>query len=375
MRQFERGRHVPGQRRRPRRQADVPVPRDDGDLERSTTSAPVGSPTPCVADGVGTGDRVAFLDRNGLEYFEVLFGGALSGAVNVAVNWRLAPAEMAAVIDDSRAQVLVVHPEFVPCLAAMESGLPSVTRVVVLGDAKVDGDLGRRVGPRPPGRVRGLAGRPTRHGPRPRGRPRRRLDAALHLGHDRAAQGRDARQPQHRVHVGAGRRGRLRDRRGHREPGGHAVVPHRRVGLGAERHVARRHLGDPARHGPGRAPAVGERRGDHPRLSRPGRVDAAPGDPGHRPERPVEPRHHLLRGLSHRRGGPRPVPRGLRVPVRAGLRDDRDHRGHRPARPRRPRPPGPSPTSPAGRGQAHRRRRAADRRSRHRGRRRNGSGG
>ena len=36
------------------------------------------------------------------------------GAVNVAVNWRLAPAEMAAVIDDSRASVLVVHAEFVP---------------------------------------------------------------------------------------------------------------------------------------------------------------------------------------------------------------------------------------------------------------------
>src|SRR5579863_1449254 len=67
------------------------------------------------ADGVGPGDRVAFLDRNGLEYFEVLFGGSLGGAVNVAVNWRLAPAEMAAVIDDSRASVLVVHPDFVPC--------------------------------------------------------------------------------------------------------------------------------------------------------------------------------------------------------------------------------------------------------------------
>ncbi len=104
------------------------------------------------ADGVGPGDRVAFLDRNGLEYFEVLFGGALSGAVNVAVNWRLAPPEMAAVIDDARASVLVVHPEFVPCLARMHSGLPSVTRVVVLGDPKADADAGgasdlaRRVG-------------------------------------------------------------------------------------------------------------------------------------------------------------------------------------------------------------------------------------
>jgi long-chain acyl-CoA synthetase len=104
------------------------------------------------ADGVGPGDRVAFLDRNGLEYFEVLFGGALSGAVNVAVNWRLAPAEMAAVIDDSRAKALVVHPEFVPCLAGMDSGLSSVSRVVVLGDPKTDADVGgasdlaRRVG-------------------------------------------------------------------------------------------------------------------------------------------------------------------------------------------------------------------------------------
>ena len=94
------------------------------------------------ADGIGVADRVAFLDRNGLEYFEVLFGGALIGAVNVAVNWRLASAEMAAVIDDARAKVLVIHPEFLPCLAGMASGLPSVTRVVVLGDPKADADAG-----------------------------------------------------------------------------------------------------------------------------------------------------------------------------------------------------------------------------------------
>jgi long-chain acyl-CoA synthetase len=105
-----------------------------------------------LAEGVSPGDRVAFLDRNGLAYFEVLFGGAMAGAVNVAVNWRLSPPEMAAVIDDSRATVLVVHPEFVPCLAHMDSALPHVTRIVVLGDAKADADVGgasdlaRRVG-------------------------------------------------------------------------------------------------------------------------------------------------------------------------------------------------------------------------------------
>ena len=55
----------------------------------------------CRRDGVAAGDRVALLDRNGLPYFDVLFGGALIGAVNVAVNWRLAPREMAEIIDDA----------------------------------------------------------------------------------------------------------------------------------------------------------------------------------------------------------------------------------------------------------------------------------
>ena len=105
-----------------------------------------------IGEGVGPGDRVAFLDRNSIEHFEVLFGGALAGAVNVAVNWRLAPPEIAAVVDDAGAAVLVVHPEYLPALAAMASGLPSVRRIVVLGDPKAhtgDGgasDLARRVG-------------------------------------------------------------------------------------------------------------------------------------------------------------------------------------------------------------------------------------
>jgi long-chain acyl-CoA synthetase len=85
-------------------------------------------------DGLGAGDRIAFLDRNGIAYFDFLFGGALIGAVNVAVNWRLAPAEMAAIIDDSGAPVLVLHADYLPALAGMSSGLPAVRRIVVIGD-------------------------------------------------------------------------------------------------------------------------------------------------------------------------------------------------------------------------------------------------
>ncbi len=84
-------------------------------------------------DGLGVGDRIAFLDRNGIAYFDFLFGGSLLGAVNVAVNWRLSPSEMAAVIDDSGARVLAIHTDYLPALSDMQSGLPAVERIVVIG--------------------------------------------------------------------------------------------------------------------------------------------------------------------------------------------------------------------------------------------------
>jgi long-chain acyl-CoA synthetase len=86
-------------------------------------------------DGVAAGDRVAFLDRNGIAYFDFLFGGALIGAVSVAVNWRLSPLEMAAIIQDSGAQVLAVHMDYVPALMDMPH-LPDVRQIVVLGDGR-----------------------------------------------------------------------------------------------------------------------------------------------------------------------------------------------------------------------------------------------
>ena len=45
-----------------------------------------------LAAGLAEQTRVAFLDKNGPEYFEVLFGGGKANVVNVAVNWRLTAA-------------------------------------------------------------------------------------------------------------------------------------------------------------------------------------------------------------------------------------------------------------------------------------------
>ena len=85
------------------------------------------------AAGLAEQSRVAFLDKNGPEYFEVLLGGGKANVVNVAVNWRLTPAEMAYVINDAGARMLVVGPDFIGHLDAMEPTLKSVERIVVIG--------------------------------------------------------------------------------------------------------------------------------------------------------------------------------------------------------------------------------------------------
>ncbi len=85
------------------------------------------------AAGVGPQDRVAFLDKNGIEHFEVFYGCALLNAVSVDVNWRLAAPEVEYVVNDSRAKVLVVGPDFVPVLDAIAGTLSHVTTIVVIG--------------------------------------------------------------------------------------------------------------------------------------------------------------------------------------------------------------------------------------------------
>lgn len=99
-----------------------------------------------AAEGVGPGDRVAFLDRNSIEYFEVFFGCALLGAVSVGVNWRLAPVEMAVVVEDAGARVLFGGPDDVGTAEEMAPQVTSVHHWVPVEqfeewvDARSDGD-------------------------------------------------------------------------------------------------------------------------------------------------------------------------------------------------------------------------------------------
>ncbi|MEY2426770.1 MAG: hypothetical protein QOI61_2342 [Actinomycetota bacterium] len=86
-----------------------------------------------LAEGVGTADRVAILDKNAIEYFELLFGGSKVNSANVAVNWRLAAPEIAGVLQDSQAKVLVVGQTFVDVLDAIAEDLAAIKKIIVIG--------------------------------------------------------------------------------------------------------------------------------------------------------------------------------------------------------------------------------------------------
>lgn len=74
-----------------------------------------------AAAGVGRGDRVAFVEKNSVEFFDVAFGLAKLGAVAVPVNWRLAAPEIRHILADCDARVVVVGAEFFGHLEAVEN--------------------------------------------------------------------------------------------------------------------------------------------------------------------------------------------------------------------------------------------------------------
>ncbi len=82
------------------------------------------------AAGIGAGDRVAVLDKNVPEFYELLLGAAKLGAVLAAVNWRLAPPEIAQVVNDTTARVLLAGAEFLTCVEQIEDQLEHVELVV-----------------------------------------------------------------------------------------------------------------------------------------------------------------------------------------------------------------------------------------------------
>ena len=92
------------------------------------------------AQSVKPRERIAYLGKNSDVYFELLMGAMKANVVMAPVNWRLAGPEIAFIVEDCKASVLFVGPEFTGLIDRIRPQLPSV-RTFVATEAPAPGFL------------------------------------------------------------------------------------------------------------------------------------------------------------------------------------------------------------------------------------------
>lgn len=104
---------------------------------RLTTYAELDAHTNQVANAllaadVRHGDRIAYVGKNSDHYFEIFLGASKIGAVTTPVGWRLAPPEIAHIIENSAAKIVFVGPEIVEQAEQALAMAPSRPRVIAM---------------------------------------------------------------------------------------------------------------------------------------------------------------------------------------------------------------------------------------------------
>lgn len=93
--------------------------------------------------GVGYGDRVAILARDGVEHLDTFFACAKLGAIHTALNWRLHWRETAAILADTTPKLLIFSADFATAVTEFQHApeAASVTHYVHLDGEPVGGSL------------------------------------------------------------------------------------------------------------------------------------------------------------------------------------------------------------------------------------------
>lgn len=91
-----------------------------------------------LTDGLAPGGRVAYLGPNDVSAFEALFATGLAGGVFVPLNTRLTAREIAYILDDSGASVLVVAASHAQIVNEIGSSPAPLRTVLALEDANLD---------------------------------------------------------------------------------------------------------------------------------------------------------------------------------------------------------------------------------------------
>ncbi len=79
--------------------------------------------------GIGKGDRIAWLGKNSDHYLLLLYAAGRMGAVMAPVGWRLAPPEIAYILGDTGAKLLVAAEEFLETAKSVSAGMDNGPQV------------------------------------------------------------------------------------------------------------------------------------------------------------------------------------------------------------------------------------------------------
>jgi fatty-acyl-CoA synthase len=91
--------------------------------------------------GVDRGDRVMILMLNRTEFVESVLAANLIGAIAVPVNFRLTPPEIAFLVEDCEARLMITEPVLAPVAAAVRGVTSVLGTIVVAGDSADEGLL------------------------------------------------------------------------------------------------------------------------------------------------------------------------------------------------------------------------------------------
>ncbi|MGH3522589.1 MAG: fatty-acid--CoA ligase FadD5 [Mycobacterium sp.] len=92
--------------------------------------------------GVGFGDRVMILMLNRTEFVESVLAANMIGAIAVPVNFRLTPAEIAFLVEDCEARIIITEPVLAAVAGGVRDIISTLSTIVVADGAGEDGRLG-----------------------------------------------------------------------------------------------------------------------------------------------------------------------------------------------------------------------------------------
>jgi fatty-acyl-CoA synthase len=91
-----------------------------------------------VNSGLQSGERIAILSKNSIEYMLLYFAASKAGVVPVPLNYRLAPVEWRYIINDSGAKLLIVAGDYPQAINSIRHELQTVSHFVAM-DSSVSG--------------------------------------------------------------------------------------------------------------------------------------------------------------------------------------------------------------------------------------------